>query len=165
MVQQHGLGQLRLGDRRSHLQQRLGGEHGGALGYRPYIAGEPQPPELLQRRLAVVLGAPQVGKIVTGEGEGLEEGQAVLQAGRDQEAAALGQTSGEQAEHRLARHPPAQVTGGHIQLVQIGQQSTRHGRPPLPTTRAVASSPSRGIAARVAAWGSAAYFPSYAWRG
>ena len=47
-----------------------------------------------------------------------------------------GETPGEQAERRLARHRPAQVAGGHVQLVQIGQQSACHGRPLLPDTAA-----------------------------
>ncbi len=122
LVEQGGLDQLRLGDRRGRLQQRLAREHHPAFRDRPDVPGEPQPPERLDGRPVKAEGVGQPGQLALVEAETLQEGQAVLQPGADQEPAVRRQLAHEQAEGRRPAHPPAQVAGGHVQLVQVGDQ-------------------------------------------
>jgi hypothetical protein len=51
----------------------------------------------------------------------------IRQPGGDQEPAGRRQRPGEQAERRLSGHRAAQVTGSHVQLIQIGS-ATRPAR-------------------------------------
>ena len=47
-VEQRGLDQLGLEDRRRHLQQRLVGEHQGAFGHRPHLARESEAAKVVE---------------------------------------------------------------------------------------------------------------------
>ena len=96
LVQQDGLDQLGLGDRRGHLQQRLARKHDPPLRDCPHLAGEAQPAERVERRLVEAEGVPEPGKLVLVEAKALKERQAVLQACGHQEprwAEARGQTA------------------------------------------------------------------------
>ncbi len=126
MVEEHRLDELSLGSRRRYLQQGLARKHGGALRHGPDITSEPQSPEGrdVMGGEAMFFGEP--GQVGVGEREGFQERQAVLQAGRYQEAPVRRQAAREQAEGCWAGHAPAQVARRHVQLVQVGEQATRH---------------------------------------
>jgi hypothetical protein len=125
LVQQNGFHELRFGDRRRHLQDRLSRVHDAAFRNGPDLAGETHVREIVDRPL-VEPDAPEGREVVLLEGERLEEPQAVLQAGSDQEPSLLRHVSHVQAERRRAIHPAAQIARRHVELVEVRAQPAGH---------------------------------------
>jgi hypothetical protein len=72
LVEQDGLGQLRLGARGGDLQQRFAREDRGALGHRPHLPAEPQLPQGRQILVPETLGVREPGQVVASEREPLQ---------------------------------------------------------------------------------------------
>lgn len=84
LVEEVGLHQLRFGDRTRDLQERFPGEDHPALGDRPHLAGETESGEGVQGLVAET-DRGQVLEVLRFGPERLQETQAVLQAGGDEE--------------------------------------------------------------------------------
>ncbi len=67
-----GLDQLRLGDRRGHLQQRLAREHDPPLRDCPHLAREAQPTERVEGGFVDAEGVPEPGTLVLVEAKALK---------------------------------------------------------------------------------------------
>ncbi len=90
---------------------------------------EPERPERVEHRVLEPELATEVVELLLRQPEPLEEVQARLEPGGHEEAAGRRELADEQAERRLAAHPALEVAGGHVELVQVGQQpARRHGR-------------------------------------
>jgi hypothetical protein len=120
------LDELRLGQRRGDLQDRLVGEDDGALGHRADLAGEAEAREvgveILRHRMELRQAA-QVVELLRGEADGLKVVQRLLDAGDDEEAAVRGEVPDEQLEGRHVGHVVDVVGGGHGELVQVGPEA------------------------------------------
>jgi hypothetical protein len=128
LVQEVRLGQLGLGKGSGHLEERLVGEHQPALGDRPHVSRESQVPEQVERLVRVAVRRPKVLEVLVGEAKRLQEVEAVLQPAGDQEAPPVGKIPHEEAERGRGGHTPPEVTGGHVQLVEVGEQRASHRR-------------------------------------
>ncbi len=128
-VEQHALDELGLQERPSHAQERFVGEDDRALGYRVDVAGE------LERRQAIEEGgteerlipgatqAPQVVDVDRVEAQALENGQGVVQPGRDGVAAAEWEGPEVEGEDGLAvGHARGFVAGAHGQLIEVSKR-------------------------------------------
>jgi hypothetical protein len=121
-VDQPGLDELRLGQRRAHPQDRLVGEEDRSLGHGIDVAGEAEASQIDQH---VLTEAPALGQPIQlglGEAGSLQEPEGLLQSGRHQKAPGIGQLAHEELENRGLGHAGLQVGLHHVELVKIGQQ-------------------------------------------
>ena len=68
LIEEESLDQLRLGDRRGDLEERLVGEHDPSFRNGPHVAAEPQAAERVDR-IVVKAVAAQPFEVLIGEGE------------------------------------------------------------------------------------------------
>jgi hypothetical protein len=130
LVEEIRLEELRLGERGRDLQERFVGEYQPALGDGPHVPGEPQLAEGVQGVVGVALGPAKVFQVLVGEAKRLQELQAMLEPTRHEESPTVRQIPHEQAESGGSGHVPPEVAGGHVQLVEVGEQGLSHRRPP-----------------------------------
>ena len=121
-VEQERFDQLRLRQRRCHLDQRLARERDPPFAHRPHVTGEAKAPEGFQVRGGEAETVPQVAQVLLFESQLLEKVQARLDARGDDEPSHHWQPAHEEAEGCHAVHMAAQVAGHHVQLVQVGEQ-------------------------------------------
>ena len=127
LVQQERLHQLRDGDRRGDLHDRLVRVHDPAFGDRPDLSVEPQlaeRPRCRVRRTRSSAGT-RARPRRTRTTRGVEAG---LETRRDQEAAVRRQVADVEAERRRSRHVAAEIARGHVELVEVRQERARHPR-------------------------------------
>lgn len=143
LVEQVGLDQLGLRQRRGHLQQRFPGQHHPALRDGPDIAGEPHADQMRQFPLPVrpVQGGGERRDVLGAHLEASEEVQRRLNARGHQEPPVRWQLTDEQAEGGRTRHALAQIGVGHAHLIQVGDLGIRHMPASLRLQRVAASCP------------------------
>ncbi len=121
-VRQARLDELRLGQRRGHAEDGLAGEKDRSLRHRIDIAGEAEGGEIVHEsaREEAALVEPGAGILI--EAKRLEEGQDLLEARGDQEAAIARELADEELEDRGAGHPVRRARLERRQVAEIAQQ-------------------------------------------
>ncbi len=159
-IDQPGLDQLRLGQRRDDLHDGLVGKERRALRHGADIASEAKVGEIVDQARFEALRRLQVADVFVREAKPLEEVEQLFEPGRQQEIAGLRQASREELENRFVVHPAVDVGVQHGELVEIGQQTAvaeteirpvhpgsrenrRSPRPALPVSRWRAGRPQR----------------------
>ena len=128
-VEHGGLDELRLRQRRGHLEERLVGQDDPALVDRADVPREAEPAQRCEQLGRAAQQACQRVDVAVGDLEGGEPVDRLVDTVRDEEPTRRRQTSDEQAERRRGDHAPPQVRRDHRHLVQVGDEE----RPdPLP---------------------------------
>ncbi len=122
-IDQPGLDQLRLGQRRDDLHDGLVGKERRALRHGANFALEAEIGEVIDQSWFEAPRRLEVADVVIREAKPLEEVEQLFEPGRQQEVARLRQASREELEHRFVVHPAIDVGIQHGELVEIGQQT------------------------------------------
>jgi hypothetical protein len=121
-IDQPGLDQLRFRQRRGDPQDRLIGEEHPALRQGVDVAGEAERGETIEQRTAETAGAGQPFDLRPRIAQLRQVIERLLEAGGDQEAAALRQRADEEFEHGRAGLAMVQIGLAHVELVEIGEE-------------------------------------------
>ena len=121
-VDEAGLDQLRLRQRRRHPKNRLIGKENGAFGHCVDIAAEPQSGEVIEKLLAKTRAACQLLDLLRREPQVLQEFESRLEPGRHQESAPRWQLADEELEHGGFRVAMLKVGLEHVERIEIGEQ-------------------------------------------
>ena len=121
-VDEAGLDELGLRQRRGHAQDRLVGEECRALRHGVDVAPEPERCEIIEKRRAESPGARKPGHVVRREAQALDEPESVLEACGQEKSAPRRQLAEEKLENGGARHPMIEIRLQHVQLVEVGEK-------------------------------------------
>ena len=149
-VDQSGLDQLRLRQRRGDAQDRLVGKEHRALRHGMHVAGEAQGGKIVEHPLSEAAAAFEPGDVLLRKTQRFEKIERLLEPGRHQEAPPRRQLAHEELEHRGLALVMIEIGLHHVELVEIGQQRAgrgvitylrygraRHGKSGLPDCRAL----------------------------
>ena len=131
LVHDHGLDQLRLGQRGFDLEQRLAGKGRGPFGHRPYRAAEAEGLEPTQEVVPESAEPRQDVEIGGGEAQRLEVRQRVVQAAGEDVVPGGRQRAVVEAEDGGLEQTFAQIGLRHGELIEVDRE--RRDRPPAPT--------------------------------
>ena len=119
-IEQPGLDELSLGQRRVHGEQRLVGKERRALGQRVHAPGKAEPAQIVEKLGRESTQRLQVLDVRVLESQVFEVVERGIQAGGDQEVPIGRQASREELERRGRLHAVLQVCLEHGELIEIG---------------------------------------------
>ena len=119
---------LRVGNGGGHAQQRFFGKADGAFRHSQHVSGKTEGGEIIEKRGANVGEGgvtPQIGDLVGAEAHVFEKVERLLKTGGHQEIAVRRQAADEQLKRSARLEVCLEVSRGHGQLVEIGEQAGR----------------------------------------
>src|SRR6266498_4898496 len=122
LVEQHGLEQLRLDQRRGDAKERLVGEADGALGNRVDVSREGELGKVVEELVREQVQRAQIGELTLGEAKLTNQGERRSKSCRHKPLPLRRQATGEKLEHRGLVQAGPQVAGRHRQLIEVDQK-------------------------------------------
>ena len=124
-VDEAGLDELRLRQRRRHAHDRLVGEEHGALGQGLHVAGEAQLRQMIEEAVSEASALPEPVELLGREAQAFEKIERLLEPDSDEEPALGRKLAHEELEHRGPPLPMIQVSLDHVELVEVGEERAR----------------------------------------
>ena len=120
-VDEPGLDELRLRQRRGDAQDRFAGEKRRAFRHGVHIAGKAKRREIIEHVLSEAAGALEPCDVGRGEAQIFQIVERLLEAGGEQKSAPPRQRAHEKLEHRGLREASIQIGLDHVELVEVGE--------------------------------------------